>query len=87
MGYTDCKRYRFDHPRDWLRPDVAFMDAYSGISKFSGGFTTFSAFSLEAAVFFERKRFDMAFLYIGGTVLLPMGMVYAGLRATRTFLT
>ena len=52
-----------------------------------GGFTTFSAFSLEAALFFERERFDMAFLYIGGTVLLTIGGLYAGLPATRTFLT
>ena len=52
-----------------------------------GGFTTFSAFSFEAALFFERERFDMAFLYIGGTVLLSIGGLYAGLRAARTFLT
>jgi CrcB protein len=33
-----------------------------------GGFTTFSAFSLDAVVLYERGRLDLAGLYVAGSV-------------------
>lgn len=37
-----------------------------------GGFTTFSAFSLDAAVLWERGRHDLALLYVAGTLVLSL---------------
>ena len=37
-----------------------------------GGFTTFSAFSLDAMVLWERGRQDLALLYVAGTLLLSL---------------
>ncbi|WP_424933598.1 fluoride efflux transporter CrcB [Amaricoccus macauensis] len=38
-----------------------------------GGFTTFSAFSLETVLLFERGRADLAAAYIIGSVILAVG--------------
>jgi CrcB protein len=37
-----------------------------------GGFTTFSAFSLDAAVRWERGRHDLALRYVAGTLVLSL---------------
>ncbi len=44
-----------------------------------GGFTTFSAFSLDAVLLLERGSLGPAFAYIGGNVLLSIGGLFAGL--------
>lgn len=50
---------------------------------FLGGFTTFSAFSVEAARLLEQRAFGLAALYIGGSLILCVlgaivGLVLAG---------
>ncbi len=48
-----------------------------------GGFTTFSAFSLDAALLWERGEAGMAALYVLGSVVLSLIGVAAGLWAVR----
>ena len=48
-----------------------------------GGFTTFSAFSLEVALMLERREFATAGLYVLGSVLLSVGALFVGLTAAR----
>jgi CrcB protein len=48
-----------------------------------GGFTTFSAFSLDAAVLYERGALALAALYVVGSVALSLLAVFAGLWAMR----
>lgn len=50
-----------------------------------GGFTTFSAFSLEAALMIERRQFGLAAGYAGLSVLLCVTAVFAGLMIARRF--
>lgn len=47
-----------------------------------GAFTTFSAFSLETLLLTERHSWDIAALYVSLSVLLSIGGLFAGLRAT-----
>lgn len=48
-----------------------------------GGFTTFSAFSLDAALLYERGAPGQAALYIGGSVGLSLAGIAIGLAAIR----
>ena len=48
-----------------------------------GGFTTFSAFSLEAVTLVERGEFAQAGLYVGLSVVLSIGGLMAGLWLMR----
>lgn len=48
-----------------------------------GGFTTFSAFSLETANLIERGAFTHAVLYIALSVGLSVGGLFLGLMAAR----
>lgn len=48
-----------------------------------GGFTTFSAFSLESILLLERGEIGLAALYIVGSVLLSVGALWAGLMTVR----
>lgn len=50
---------------------------------FLGGFTTFSAFSLDAANLWERGGVGPLTLYIGGTVAVSLLAVFAGLALSR----
>jgi CrcB protein len=49
-----------------------------------GGFTTFSAFSLDAALLWERGQILSAAFYIGGSVVLSVACVFLGLALMRT---
>lgn len=49
-----------------------------------GGFTTFSAFSMEMAQMIERGQGLMAAGYAVASVLLALGALFAGLMAART---
>lgn len=49
-----------------------------------GGFTTFSAFSLDAALLIERRELMAAALYMGGSVVLSVGGLFAGLALVRS---
>ena len=51
-----------------------------------GGFTTFSAFSLEAVTLYERGDFGQAVLYITASVALSIIGLIAGLAAARGLL-
>ena len=48
-----------------------------------GGFTTFSAFSLDAALFYEKGLFGLAAGYVVLSVGLSLGGVFAGLAVSR----
>ena len=48
-----------------------------------GGFTTFSAFSLETALMIERRDYAEAFGYSLASVVLAVGALFAGLFLSR----
>lgn len=48
-----------------------------------GGFTTFSAFSLETVLMIERGELVTALLYILASVALSIGALFAGLQVSR----
>jgi CrcB protein len=48
-----------------------------------GGFTTFSAFSLEAVTLYERGAVGLAAAYVGLSVMLSIGGLFAGLLFAR----
>ena len=48
-----------------------------------GGFTTFSAFSLETALMIERRQFAMAWSYIALSVVLSIVALFVGLMVAR----
>ena len=51
-----------------------------------GGFTTFSAFSLDVAMLYERGHLGLAALYVGGSVALSIGAAFLGLALARALL-
>jgi CrcB protein len=51
-----------------------------------GGFTTFSAFSLDFAVLVERRAIDLALYYAAASVLLSLVAIFAGLWLTRSLI-
>lgn len=52
-----------------------------------GGFTTFSAFSLETITLYERGDVGLATLYVALSVGCSLAALMAGLWLARTFLT
>jgi CrcB protein len=48
-----------------------------------GGFTTFSAFSLDVVTLIERGDLGPAMLYIAGSVILSVGALFVGLLLMR----
>src|SRR3954462_8488040 len=50
-----------------------------------GGYTTFSAFSLDTALLYERGAIGLAALYVAGSVVLPIAGLFAGLALVRHF--
>jgi len=48
-----------------------------------GGFTTFSAFSLEAALLYQRDQMLAAIIYVVASVVLAIGGLFAGLALVR----
>lgn len=58
---------------------------YFLISGFLGGFTTFSAFSLEVGLLFEKSEVMLAFFYIVLSVLLSVLFFFVGIKTIRLF--
>jgi CrcB protein len=52
-----------------------------------GGFTTFSAFSLDFVFLFERKDYGLAAFYLAGSVGFSILALFAGLFWVRQWLT
>ena len=52
-----------------------------------GGFTTFSAFSLDAVLLLEKGRMLAALGYVGGSVVASLAALFAGLALTRAVLS
>ena len=50
-----------------------------------GGFTTFSAFSLDAILLYEKKAFGAFTAYVGGSVILSLIALMTGLFLMRKF--
>ncbi len=50
-----------------------------------GGYTTFSAFSLDAVTLYERGEIGMALFYVVGSVVLSIAGLVAGLALVRHF--
>ena len=48
-----------------------------------GGYTTFSAFSLDAALLYERGEPGLMAAYVGGSVLVALAGVFGGLAFVR----
>ena len=51
-----------------------------------GGFTTFSAFSLDAALLWQRGQAAQAAFYVIGSVVLALVAVFAGMAITKQVL-
>ena len=49
-----------------------------------GGFTTFSAFSLDAVTLYERGQLGLAASYVGASVILSIAALFAGLAVARS---
>jgi CrcB protein len=49
-----------------------------------GGFTTFSAFSLDSALLIERHQYGLAAGYMVGSVAASVAALFAGLALFRT---
>ena len=61
----------------------AWFDAQTRLFLFTGvlgGFTTFSAFGLDALTLLRRDEWMLAALYIAGSVLLGLAAAWFGLR-------
>ena len=50
-----------------------------------GGFTTFSAFSLDFATLYERGDVAQAGFYVAASVAVSLAALFAGLLVTRSF--
>jgi CrcB protein len=55
------------------------------VTGFLGGYTTFSAFSFEVIALLEARRWDVAALYVGGSVVLGLLATALGLGLGRLF--
>jgi len=51
-----------------------------------GGFTTFSAFSLDTLTLFERGEISLAGLYVGMSVFLSLAAIAVGVLVTRALM-
>ena len=65
-----------------LLPDIWRLLLMTG---FLGGFTTFSAFSLQTLNFLQEGRFLAAAVYVLGSVLLSLAATGAGMLTARSF--
>jgi CrcB protein len=64
------------------RANATELRAFLGVGVL-GGFTTFSAFALDAVTLWREKAVALAALYLFGSVILSVGGLIAGLMAGR----
>jgi len=67
-----------------LRPGVAQNARLFLTTGLLGGFTTFSAFSLDSALLIERHAYWLAAAYIAGSVAVSIISLFAGLSLIRS---
>jgi CrcB protein len=67
----------------WTIPEQARLFLIVGIL---GAFTTFSTFSLDVAVLYERGRLELTAFYIMASVVCSVGALFAGLYVVRRVL-
>jgi CrcB protein len=67
-----------------LRTALTASSHFFLITGFLGGFTTFSAFSLECALMFEKGDYTHALAYIAVSVIGAIGAVFIGGSLART---
>lgn len=67
----------------WLAERGAMRLAPFLMTGILGGFTTFSAFSLDAVALWERGAAGQALAYVAGSVMLSLGALVAGMAVTR----
>lgn len=74
----------------WLsqagRSDANELRAFFAVGVL-GGFTTFSAFSLEAVVMIERRAWGDAALYVSASIVLSVLALFVGLLLARRLFT
>ncbi len=56
------------------------------VTGFLGGFTTFSAFSLDTIALYERGQVTTAAVYVLASVVLSLAVTFAGMAAIRSLL-
>lgn len=67
----------------WLAERGAMRLAPFLMTGILGGFTTFSAFSLDAVALWDRGEPMLAAAYVGGSVGLAVAALFAGMALTR----
>ena len=71
---------------EWLALSDAGMDAPTRLfltTGVLGGFTTFSAFSLDTVLMLQRGELSMAIIYVLASVIGSVAALFAGLALTR----
>ncbi len=51
-----------------------------------GGFTTFSAFSLDVWILYEREQYSALMLYVAGSVIISIAALFLGMALSRSIL-
>jgi fluoride exporter len=67
----------------WQTSEAVKLFLVTGIL---GGFTTFSTFSLDAATLLQRHDYIGAAAYLGASVVLGIGALFAAMIIVRSFL-
>ncbi len=75
MGLVVGGLHRFGEPNEALRLFLTIG--------MLGGFTTFSAFSMELFTLLERREAGVAFAYASGSLLVGVGLFFAGYMTVR----
>lgn len=65
-------------------PQAPFLRSFVAVGLL-GGFTTFSAFALEAATLWRDRSAGVAALYVLASVALSIGALLAGMAAGKSF--